>query len=165
VTISLAVIEAVIDASGVLAAIENLLPPASAAGQLSARAPLLALADRRPAYLTEVRAALTFRPEARQIRLGVAAAWETGPHQLIYCRDAAAWVIPLRNVGAQLVQDLHPHDRGPKGTHQGAVIVGGHDGWRVMYVPCHSVAIDGSGASLGTPDYGTLQARRHRSCR
>ena len=32
------------------------------------------------------------------------------------------WASPLRRAGAQLVQDLHPHDRGPKGTHQGAVI-------------------------------------------
>ena len=37
-------------------------------------------------------------------------------------RDASAWAIPLRAAGAQLVQDLHPHDRGPKGTHHGAVI-------------------------------------------
>ena len=28
--------------------------------------------------------------------------------------------------GAQLVQDLHPHDRGPKGTHHGAVIANGN---------------------------------------
>jgi hypothetical protein len=41
-------------------------------------------------------------------------------------RDAAAWAIPLRAAGAQLVQDLHPHDRGPKGTHQGAVIANGN---------------------------------------
>jgi hypothetical protein len=40
-------------------------------------------------------------------------------------RDARAWAIPLRAAGAQLVQDLHPHDRGPKGTHQGAVIANG----------------------------------------
>jgi len=40
-------------------------------------------------------------------------------------RDAAAWAIPLRQAGAQLVQDLHPHDRGPKGTHQGAIIANG----------------------------------------
>ena len=37
-------------------------------------------------------------------------------------RDAGAWAIPLRAAGAQLVQDLHPHDRGPKGTHHGAII-------------------------------------------
>jgi hypothetical protein len=41
-------------------------------------------------------------------------------------RDAAAWAIPLRIAGAQLVQDLHPHDRGPKGTHHGAVIANGN---------------------------------------
>jgi hypothetical protein len=40
-------------------------------------------------------------------------------------RAAAAWAIPLRAAGAQLVQDLHPHDRGPKGTHHGAVISNG----------------------------------------
>jgi hypothetical protein len=41
-------------------------------------------------------------------------------------RDAGAWAIPLRAAGARLVQDLHPHDRGPKGTHQGAVISNGN---------------------------------------
>src|SRR5215469_13726753 len=41
-------------------------------------------------------------------------------------RDAAAWAIPLRAAGAQLIQDLHPHDRGPKGTHEGAIIANGN---------------------------------------
>ena len=41
-------------------------------------------------------------------------------------RDAAAWAIPLRAAGAQLVQDLHPHDRGPQGTHAGAIIANGN---------------------------------------
>ena len=41
-------------------------------------------------------------------------------------RDAAAWAIPLRSAGAQLVQDLHPHDRGPRGTHHGAIIANGN---------------------------------------
>ncbi len=41
-------------------------------------------------------------------------------------RDAAAWAIPLRQAGAQLIQDLHPHDRGPKGTHHGAIIANGN---------------------------------------
>jgi hypothetical protein len=40
-------------------------------------------------------------------------------------RDARTWAIPLRNAGAQLVQDLHPHDRGPQGTHHGAIIANG----------------------------------------
>ena len=46
-------------------------------------------------------------------------------------RDAGAWAIPLRQAGAQLVQDLHPHDRGPKGTHDGAIIANGR-----LYCPC-----------------------------
>ena len=41
-------------------------------------------------------------------------------------RDATAWAIPLRLAGAQLVQDLHPSDRGPKGTHHGAIIANGN---------------------------------------
>jgi len=40
-------------------------------------------------------------------------------------RDAEAWAIPLRRAGARLVQDLHPHDRGPQGTHHGAIIANG----------------------------------------
>jgi hypothetical protein len=41
-------------------------------------------------------------------------------------RDAGAWALPLRRAGAQLVQDLHPHDRGPKGTCDGAVTANGN---------------------------------------
>jgi hypothetical protein len=41
-------------------------------------------------------------------------------------RDADAWAIPLRLAGAQLVQDLHPSDRGPRGTHHGAIIANGN---------------------------------------
>jgi hypothetical protein len=40
-------------------------------------------------------------------------------------RDAEGWAIPLRQAGAQLVQDLHPADRGPRGTHHGAIIANG----------------------------------------
>jgi hypothetical protein len=46
-------------------------------------------------------------------------------------RDAEAWALPLRTAGASLVQDLHPHDRGPKGTHEGAIITNGN-----LYCPC-----------------------------
>jgi hypothetical protein len=46
-------------------------------------------------------------------------------------RDAGAWAIPFRAAGAQLVQDLHPHDRGPKGSHDGAIISNGN-----LYCPC-----------------------------
>ena len=46
-------------------------------------------------------------------------------------RDADAWALPLRAAGAQLVQDLHPSDRGAKGTHEGAIIANGN-----LYCPC-----------------------------
>jgi hypothetical protein len=41
-------------------------------------------------------------------------------------RDADAWALPLRQSGAELVQDLHPSDRGPRGTHHGAIIANGN---------------------------------------
>jgi hypothetical protein len=41
-------------------------------------------------------------------------------------RIAANWAVPLRAVGAQLIQDLHSSDRGPRGTHHGAVISNGN---------------------------------------
>jgi hypothetical protein len=41
-------------------------------------------------------------------------------------RDPAAWALPLRAAGAQLICDLHPHDRGPQGTHAGAIISNGN---------------------------------------
>jgi hypothetical protein len=36
------------------------------------------------------------------------------------------WAVPLRAAGAQLIQHLHPDDRGPHGTHAGAVISNGN---------------------------------------
>src|ERR1019366_6222032 len=36
------------------------------------------------------------------------------------------WAAPLRAAGAALIQDLHPHDRGPKGTHDGAIMANGN---------------------------------------
>jgi hypothetical protein len=284
--IPLPVLEEIIDRSGIAPRIELLLPIGVRARQLLVRTlllgMLLALADRRPAFLTEVHQALTHLPETDQRRLGVLAPWKTGPHLLTYrqtertfglaaaalakdepdglpsqalagicddlleasipdefkhasstlavdwtdmetfsrpphrggsdcadpeaswghrsgggpgqdselffgyyasaatmmrdehgppvpelarrmtacsChadparalvpvltrmpangiplgdilsdsgyahRDAAAWAIPLRLAGAQLIQDLHPSDRGPRGTHDGAVIANGN---------------------------------------
>ncbi len=36
-------------------------------------------------------------------------------------RVAADWALPLRKLGASLIHDLHPNDRGPHGTHHGAI--------------------------------------------
>ena len=41
-------------------------------------------------------------------------------------RVPATWAEPLRAAGASLVQDLHPNDRGPHGTHHGAIIANGN---------------------------------------
>jgi hypothetical protein len=46
-------------------------------------------------------------------------------------RIANAWALPLRRLGARLITDLHPADRGPKGTYAGAVIANGN-----LWCPC-----------------------------
>jgi hypothetical protein len=88
VSIALAVIEGIVDASGIAGAIEQILPAGARGRQLSARTLLigmhLALGDGRPAHLTRVHQALTSLPGADQKRLGVAADWKDGPHQLTY---------------------------------------------------------------------------------
>jgi hypothetical protein len=314
VSVPLAVIEDIIDASGTAPQIQGLLPRAVRRRQLTARTlltgMLLALADRRPACLTEIRNALIALPGPDQERLGVTADWHGRPHQLTYrqtehtarltaktigkpdpdgtpsdalqsfcdqlleasipaghknssaalaadwtdveswsrpprhgdtqcadpeahwghrnsnlpgpkgemffgyylslavmtreengppvpelarrmtlagCghdpvrqlaatllrmagagiplgdviddsgyahRDASAWAIPLRNAGAQLVQDLHPHDRGPKGTHDGAIIANG-----CLYCPCTPRAAASRPAATWSPRRAGHRAR------
>ena len=41
-------------------------------------------------------------------------------------RVAEHWALPLRRLGAQIVTDLHPQERGPRGTFAGAVIANGN---------------------------------------
>jgi hypothetical protein len=41
-------------------------------------------------------------------------------------RVAEHWAFPIRALGAQLIQDLHPNDRGPQGTHMGAICHNGN---------------------------------------
>src|ERR1035441_8576487 len=67
-------------------------------------------------------------------------------------RDAAAWAIPLRAAGAQLIQDLHPNDRGPRGTHQGAIIANGN-----LYCPATPKPLLNLGplAMMAPPRQGT----------
>jgi hypothetical protein len=84
----LAVIEAIVDASGIAPLIEELLPHGVRSRQLSTRTSLigmmLTLDDGRPAHLTRLHQALTHLPEADQARLGVLQGWKNGPHQLTY---------------------------------------------------------------------------------
>jgi hypothetical protein len=51
-------------------------------------------------------------------------------------REATHWALPLRALGAAIVTDLHPNDRGTKGTHQGAIIWNGN-----LYCPRTPVAL------------------------
>lgn len=53
-------------------------------------------------------------------------------------RVASTWALPLRSLGARLVQDLHPHDRGPQGTFAGAVVCNG-----ALYCPATPPALLG----------------------
>jgi hypothetical protein len=75
------------------------------------------------------------------------------------------WAAPLRAAGAQLIQDLHPHDRGPRGTHEGAVIANGN-----LYCPAAPRALLELGplARAATPeqaaahDAKTAEAARYK---
>jgi hypothetical protein len=51
-------------------------------------------------------------------------------------RVPETWALPLRGLGAELVQDLHPNDRGPHGTHMGAVLSNGN-----LYCPATPEAL------------------------
>jgi hypothetical protein len=88
ISITLAVLEAIIDSSGIALRIEILLPAGVRHRQLRVRTlilgMLLTLAGRRPAFLTEVHAALTALPRAGQERLGVTEDWASGAHLLTY---------------------------------------------------------------------------------
>ena len=81
-------LEEIIESSGIAPRIEALLPIGVRHRQLRAATLILGMmltqADRRPAHLTEVHAALTALPAADQWRLGVTEDWKTGPHQLTY---------------------------------------------------------------------------------
>ena len=80
-------------------------------------------------------------------------------------RDADAWALPLRAAGASLVQDLHPHDRGPKSTHQGAIIANGN-----LYCPATPrslpepgpLARDASRDDIAAHDAKTAELARYK---
>jgi hypothetical protein len=80
-------------------------------------------------------------------------------------RDAGAWALPLRQSGAQLVQDLHPSDRGPRGTHHGAIIANGN-----LYCPATPrpllelgpLARDATPDQTAAHDQQTAETARHK---
>jgi hypothetical protein len=80
-------------------------------------------------------------------------------------RDAGAWAVPLRRSGAHLVQDLHPADRGPRGTHHGAIIANGN-----LYCPATPrtllelgpLARDATPDQTAAHDQQTTETARHK---
>ncbi|MGZ8666955.1 MAG: hypothetical protein ACXWZM_07585 [Solirubrobacterales bacterium] len=51
-------------------------------------------------------------------------------------RRPESWALPLRRLGASLVQELHPNDRGAQGTHMGTVRANGN-----LYCPATPAAL------------------------
>ncbi len=84
----LARVEGMIDASGVPARIESMLPAGVRPRQLSVRTLILAMTltmlSGHDALLTDVHRTLLALPDSEQRRLGVIAQWTTGPHTLTY---------------------------------------------------------------------------------
>ena len=80
-------------------------------------------------------------------------------------RIAAHWALPVRRLGARLITDLHPSDRGPKGTWAGAVIANGN-----LYCPRTPPALlelnplpaRATPAGVATHDTATAEAARYK---
>ncbi len=51
-------------------------------------------------------------------------------------RIAVNWALPIRALGAAIVTDLHPSDRGPRGTYAGAILANGN-----LYCPATPKAV------------------------
>jgi hypothetical protein len=68
-------------------------------------------------------------------------------------RKPESWALPLRRLGARLIQDLHPHDRGPKGTHMGATLANG-----ALYCPATPSALLELGPLASTQSSVSCQA-------
>jgi hypothetical protein len=75
------------------------------------------------------------------------------------------WASPLRRAGAALIQDLHPHDRGPRGTSQGAIAANGN-----LYCPATPRALlelgplarAATSAQAAAHDAKTAEAARYK---
>src|SRR5260221_8050712 len=78
------------------------------------------------------------------------------------------WAVPLRAAGAQLIQALHPSDRGPHGTHAGAVISNGN-----LYCPMTPrplldlgpLARDATPEQTAAHDQQTAETARCKPCK
>jgi hypothetical protein len=88
VTARLERVQEIIDAAAITKRIELLLPAGVRPRQLTVRTlmigMILTMLDGRDALLSNVHKTLLALPTAAQLRLGVIAAWRTGPHTLTY---------------------------------------------------------------------------------
>jgi len=83
-------------------------------------------------------------------------------------RVAPHWALPLRALGAKLVTDLHPADRGPRGTFGGAICANGN-----LYCPATPVALLGLGPlgrgataeQVAAHDKTSAELARYKLCR
>jgi hypothetical protein len=67
-------------------------------------------------------------------------------------RVAETWALPIRGLGAQLIHDLHPNDRGRHGTHMGAICANGN-----LYCPATPTAL----LELGPLARGATATQQH----
>lgn len=113
-SIPLAALQDIADASGIAARIESLLPVGVRHRQLSVHTLLtgmmLTMAERRPAHLSEVHATLTGLPQDEQARLGVTEDWKTGPHQLTYRQTERTFNLVVKALSEQDQPDGAPSD-------------------------------------------------------
>ena len=80
-------------------------------------------------------------------------------------RDAGARAIPLRQSGPELIQDLHPSDRGPRGTHHGAIIANGNPycpATPTTLLELAPLARDATPGQAAAHDQQTAQTARHK---
>ena len=75
------------------------------------------------------------------------------------------WALPVRRAGGQLVMDLHPHDRGTRGTFGGAICCNGN-----LYCPAtpqalfdlHTLARGASADQVAAHDARTAELARYK---
>jgi hypothetical protein len=80
-------------------------------------------------------------------------------------RVAEHWALPVRHLGARLIQDPHPNDRGPQGTHMGAICSNGN-----LYCPATPKALlelaplarGASDAQTAAHDQQAAELARHK---
>jgi hypothetical protein len=83
-------------------------------------------------------------------------------------RVAGNWALPLRRLGARLVMDLHPNDRGPRGTFSGAISCNGN-----LYCPATPKALltlaplsrDANAGQAAAHDQKTCELSRYKLSR